>query len=670
MLVCPSLKLNKPLMKQHHLYPVAKPLVLSLAIATMLAGCGGSSSDPDLAVDTNADSCSVLSSSGSAVVVGSGVAGDPSAPEASSGYRLGYKAKYASKYMVVANTPLATKAGCDVLKAGGTAVDAAIAVQAVLGLVEPQSSTIAGSAFMLYYDAATKKVRAYDGRETAPAAANGFYLARQNQDDANSPAPVPSARRSGRSIGVPGVMRMLEMAHKDHGYIPWGGLFGEGVKLANNGFTIPSRLGDAIASNASSLALDANAKATYFKADGTARKAGETMTNTAYATTLKTLAEQGPSAMYTGQLAQDIIAKARQAVGDDAAKTPITPSLMTMADLANYKAKEREPVCTTYRSSYYVCSMSPPSSGGIAITQALGILENFNLSAYGPTNPTNEGGIPSVMGVHLVSEASRLAYADRDMYVADTDFVPLPGKGVSSMLDKTYLKSRAALISADKSMGIATAGTFGTTASFAPDKTVEYGTTHFSIVDAYGNAVSMTTTVESSMGSFHMVGGFLLTNQLTDFSAAPTDAQGVAVANRVEPGKRPRSTMAPTMVFKGTDASSFLMATGSPGGGNIIQYVLKTVVGALDWGLDAQQATSLNNFGATNSRTTNLDGANTTQDLTALVDGLKAKGHTVSTSAQSSGTSTIMRAQKNGASVLEGGVDPRREGLVLGNGAL
>lgn len=657
-------------MKQRRLRLAAKPLVLSLAVVTMLAACGGSDSGGSVAVDPTSDSCSILSSSGSAVVVGSGVAGDPAAPEAASGYRLGYKAKTASKYMVVANTPLATKAGCDVLRAGGTAVDAAIAVQAVLGLVEPQSSTIAGSAFMLYYDATTKKVRAYDGRETAPAAANGYYLARQNQDDAQSPAPVPSARRSGRSIGVPGVVRMLELAHKDHGRLPWGNLFDEGIKLSNNGFVIPARLGAAISSNASSLALDANAMATYFKADGTARKSGETMTNVAYGKTLKTLAEQGPSAMYSGQLAADIVAKARQAVGDDAAKTPITPSLMTVADLAAYKAKERDPVCSTYRGTHYVCSMSPPSSGGIAIVQALGILENFNLSAYGPTNPSNEGGVPSVMGVHLVSEAERLAYADRDLYVADTDFVPLPGKGVSSMLDKAYLKSRAGLISADKSMGIATAGTFGTASSYAVDKTVEHGTTHFSIVDTYGNVVSMTTTVESSMGSFHMVGGFLLTNQLTDFSGTPTDAQGVPVANRVESGKRPRSTMAPTLVFKGTDTSNFLMATGSPGGGAIIQYVLKTVVGALDWGLDSQQATSLNSFGATNSRTTSVDGANTTQDLTQLVDGLKAKGHTVNTSAQSSGISTIMRVQKNGTTLLEGGVDPRREGIVLGNGAL
>ena len=644
---------------------VLTPVALSVA----LYGCG-SGSDSDLAVDDSAQSCSVVSNSGSAVVVGSGVAGDPAAPEAASGYRLGYKAKQSSKYMVVANTPLATKAGCDVLKAGGTAVDAAVAVQAVLGLVEPQSSTIAGSAFMMYYDAASKKVVAYDGREAAPAAANGYYLVRQNQADAGSAAPVPSARRSGRSIGVPGVMRMLDMAHKEHGKLEWNQLFDEGVNLATNGYKIPTRMGDAIKGSASSLALDANAVAAYFNADGTPKAAGTVTTNVPYANSLRAIATGGAEAMYSGAMAKAIVAKAAQTVGDDSAKTPITPSLMTEADLKSYQAKKREPVCTTYRSSYYICTMSPPSSGGIAIAQALGILENFDLSKYGPTNPTNEGGVPSVMGVHLVSEAERLAYADRDKYVADTDFIPLPGKGVSTMLDKAYLKQRAAMISPDgKSMGVTTAGNLGDV-PLGVDKTVEKGTTHFSIVDAYGNVVSMTSTVESSMGSYHMVGGFLLTNQLTDFSAQPADTAGVPIANRVAPGKRPRSTMAPTLVFKGTQPGDFVMATGSPGGGTIIQYVLKTVVGALDWGLDAQQATSLVNFGATNSATTNVDGANTALDLTGLISGLQAKGHTVSNGAQSSGVSTIMRVNRNGQTKLEGGVDPRREGIVLGDGAL
>lgn len=643
-------------------------LMAPLAAAVFLASCGGGDGER-LIVDSDPNSCTVRSSGGASVIVGSGVSGDPAAPEKASGYRLGLTAKNSSKYMAVANTPLATKAGCDILKAGGSAVDAAIAMQAVLGLVEPQSSTIAGSAFMVYYDARSKKVTAYDGREAAPAAATNFYLMRQNQDDSASPAPVPNARRSGRSIGVPGVMRMLDMAHKEHGRLAWSGLFDYGIKLSTDGFQVPGRLGAAIASNANSLALDANAMATYFHADGSPRTTGETMTNLPYAKTLKTLATQGADALYTGEIAKAIIAKAAQSVGDDAAKTPITPSLMTLSDLANYKAKKREAVCINYRGTYHVCTMSPPSSGGIAIAQSLGILSQFNLAQYAPANASNEGGVPSSMGVHLVAEAERLAYADRDKYVADTDFVPLPAQGLASLLGSDYLKQRASLISPDKSMGTATAGDFGPVPQ-GVDKTVEHGTTHFSVVDTYGNVVSMTTTVESSMGSFHMVGGFLLTNQLTDFSANPVDSSGQPVANRVAPGKRPRSTMAPTLVFKGSAPGDFVMATGSPGGGAIIQYVLKTVVGALDWGLDAQQATSLVNFGATNSPTTGVDGSNTTLDLSALVNDLKAKGHTVNSNAQSSGVATIMRVTKDGKAQLQGGADPRREGIVLGDGSL
>ncbi|MFT4172799.1 MAG: gamma-glutamyltransferase family protein [Rhodocyclaceae bacterium] len=653
--------------------------LVSLAASVAVLGCGNDSDDGNaggdspstgLIVDTNAQSCSALSGTGTPVVVGSGLSGDPAAPEASSGYRLGYKAKYSSSYMVVANTPLAVKAGCEVLKAGGTAVDAAIAVQAVLGLVEPQSSTIAGSAFMMYYDAATQKVTAYDGRETAPAAATNYYLVRQDQANTLSAAPVPNARRSGRSIGVPGVMRMLDMAHKEHGKLAWSDLFNEGINLATNGYRIPTRLGDAISSNATSLRLDANAVAAFFNADGTPKAAGTVTTNLPYAQTLRTLASQGADALYTGQMAADIVAKAAQSVGDDTARTPITPSLMTVDDLKNYQAKKRDPVCTTYRNSHYVCTMAPPSSGGIAIAQSLGILENFNLAQYAPANPSNEGGVPSVMGVHLVSDAERLAYADRDKYVADTDFIPLPGSGVSTMIDKAYLKQRAALINADgNSLGVTTAGNLGDV-PLGVDTTVEHGTTHFSIVDAYGNVVSMTSTVESSMGSFHMVNGFLLTNQLTDFSPQPLDSAGVPVANRVSSGKRPRSTMAPTLVFKGTQPGDFFMATGSPGGGTIIQYVMKTVVGAVDWGLDAQQATSLVNFGATNSATTNVDGSNTSLDLSELITGLRAKNHTISNSAQSSGVSTIIRVTRDGKAQLEGGVDPRREGIVLGDGAL
>ncbi len=654
----------------------------SVLAVGLLQGCGNDSSSdqsgtdpntghpstPNLIVDQDPSSCSKRAEDGSSVVVGSDQNGDPAAPEGASGYRLNNTVKYADKYMVVANTPLAVKAGCDVLKAGGSAVDAAVAVQAVLGLVEPQSSTIAGSGFMMYYDAESKTVTAYDGRETAPAAANEYYLVRQDLHDPASPAPVPSARRSGRSIGVPGVMRLLEQAQQEHGKLKWDRLFDQAIDLADHGFRIPGRLADAIASNADHLALDANAVATYFYPDGSPRKVGETMTNKAYAKTLEALASQGAKAMYSGPMAKNIVAKAGQMVGDDAARTPITPSLMTLQDLADYKVKKRTPICTTYRDRYYVCTMPPPSSGGIAVAQTLGILENFEMSKYPPKNPENEGGIPDVMGVHLVTEAERLAYADRDKYVADTDFVALPAKGIASLIDKNYLKQRAGLINPDQSMGVAPAGQFNSNAGI--DKTVEHGTTQFTIVDAYGNVVSMTSTVESSMGSFHMVDGFLLSNQLTDFSANPVDQTGALLANRVEGGKRPRSTMAPTLVFKGSAPGDFYMATGSPGGGTIIQYVVKTLVGALDWNLNAQQAASLMNFGATNSPNTNIDSSNSQLSLLELIDALKAKGHGISNTAQTSGIATIMKVDIDKQSKYAGGVDPRREGIVLGNGAL
>ena len=347
-----------------------------------------------------------------------------------------------------------------------------------------------------------------------------------------------------------------------------------------------------------------------------------------------------------------------------------------MADMASYVAKRRDPVCGTYRD-YYVCSMSPPSSGGIAVVQALGILETFNMSLYKPTSIDIEGGKPTVMGVHLVSEAERLAYADRDKYVADTDFIPLPGGSADTMLNKPYLQKRASLISLSRSMGVAAAGDLGSV-PLGIDKTEEHGTTHFTVVDKQGNVVTMTTTVESTLGSFHMTQGFMLNNQLTDFSANPNDTTdpSIKVANRVAPGKRPRSTMAPTLVFKkNTDGSmgEFVMGTGSPGGGTIIQYVVKTVVGALDWGLDAQQATSLVDFGATNSVTTNVGGEHPAIDTSnsgnndPLIAGLRALGHTVNFGAQSSGISTIIRTNVGGQPVLTGGADPRREGIVLGD---
>jgi gamma-glutamyltranspeptidase/glutathione hydrolase len=329
--------------------------------------------------------------------------------------------------------------------------------------------------------------------------------------------------------------------------------------------------------------------------------------------------------------------------------------------------------------------MPPPTSGGITVASALGILENFNMGLYPPTALDLEGGKPTVQGVHLVTEAERLAYADRDKYVADTDFVPLPGGTWDTLLNKPYLQSRAGLIRFNVSMGTATAGVFPGYVPLGVDSTVEHGTNQFTIVDGQGNVLTATTTVESSMGSFHMTNGFLLNNQLTDFSAAPTDANGLLIANRVQPGKRPRSSMAPTLVFKLANggAGDFVLATGSPGGGTIPQYVVKTIVGALDWGLDAQQSSNLVDFGASNGPTTTVGGEHpnvkvvttvvgnvTTNDNGAtdpLVIGLKALGHGISTSPQSSGVNNIMRSTVAGQPVWSGGTDPRREGVVLGD---
>jgi gamma-glutamyltranspeptidase / glutathione hydrolase len=671
-----------------------------LALALAVAGCGGggggqdnaaliaaiaaiNAANPPAPPPPAADKGCLIGDSGTPVTVGSGDPGDPAAPEPASGYVVGHKLVYAKNYMVVANHPLATRAGCDILKAGGSAVDAAVAVQVVLGLVEPQSSGLGGGAFMLHYDAKTKKVQAYDGREMAPAAATENYLRYiDDVSDKNPPQPTSRLRASGRSIGTPGAVRMLDIAYKDHGKLPWKDLFGYGITLASDGFPIGGRMATAISGAATDIKRDADATAYFFNEDGTPKALGTRLRNPAYAKTLTTLATQGADAFYTGAIAQGIVDKI--AVSKAVDGSAITPGKTTMADMANYVAKRRDPVCGTYRD-YYICSMSPPSSGGIAVVQALGILENFNMGQYKPTAIDLEGGKPSVMGVHLVSEAERLAYADRDKYVADTDFVPLPGGSPDKMLRKSYLQERAGLISLTRSMGLADPGKLDSVPR-GIDKTEERGTTHFTVVDKQGNVVTMTTTVEASMGSFHMTQGFLLNNQLTDFSADPNDAKdpSIKIANRVEPGKRPRSTMAPTLVFKkNADGSmgEFVMGTGSPGGGTIIQYVVKTLVGALDWGLDAQQATSLVDFGATNSKAksedtfspTNVGGEHPAIDTSnsgnndPLITGLRALGHTVNFGAQSSGISTIIRTNVGGQPVLTGGADPRREGIVLGD---
>jgi gamma-glutamyltranspeptidase / glutathione hydrolase len=653
----------------------AAPLALSVFA---LSACGGNDDPvpPPVALKT----CVQSTSTGS-VVVGSGLPGDPAIPEPSSGYKPGKKALSANSFMVVTANPLATQAGCDVLAAGGTAVDAAVAVQAVLGLVEPQSSGLGGGAFMLHYKASTKVLQTYDGRETAPAAATEDYLRYISSTDKTSPLPnlgnlFLNTKASGRSIGTPGVVRMLELAHQDNGSQPWAGLFQPAIKLATNGFAISGRMAAAIDGAKTDFLRDPEAAAYFLNADFTPKALGTTIKNPAYAATLTTLAQGGANAFYTGPIAQSIVDKIKVTTGGVTTPVAITPGLTEMSDLANYKAIRRTPVCGNYRATI-VCGMGPPSSGGIAVAQTLGILDNFDLAANGPTGVNGEGGKPSILAVHLVSEAERLAYADRNKYVADTDFVALPGSGVDAMLNKDYLKGRAALISTTKSMGTAVAGVFANAVALGSSASEGKGTSHMSIVDKFGNVLVMTTTIESGMGSFHFTRGFLLNNQLTDFSFDPSDASG-PIANRIAALKRPRSSMAPTIVFnKAADGSrgDFLMATGSPGGAAIIQFVVKTVASVVDWKLDAQQASSMVNFGAANSPTTGVGGEHPAIDVSnsglndPLLVGLRSLGHTVSFAAQSSGTGTLIKTLPAGATtpVLVGGADPRREGIVLGD---
>ena len=654
------------------------------ALAAALAGCGGDD-------EALASACLQSTSSGG-VVVGSGLPGDPAIPEPASGYKLGAKPVTSKNYMVVTANPLASQAGCDVLRQGGSAVDAAVAVQAVLGLVEPQSSGLGGGAFMVHYNAKTKVVQAYDGREQAPAAATPDYLRYISAANTAYPLPTPAGtandgaafsgvRASGRSVGTPGAVRMLELAHQDNGTLAWNSLFSSGIRLATDGFKISGRMADAIALNRASLLVDADATAYFYGAapDYAPKALGTLLKNPAYADTLTAIAAGGANALYTGPIAQSIVDKIKATVGSGPSATPLTSGLTELSDLAAYKAVKRTAVCSSYRT-YWVCGMPPPSSGGIAVAQALGILENYSMANFAPTAMDSEGGKPSVLGVHLVSEAERLAYADRNKYVADTDFVALPGGGANgasfdALIAKDYLRSRANLIRFDKSLGVTTAGVFPGFVPQGVSATEGRGTTHMTIVDKSGNVVVMTTTVESSMGSFRMTRGFLLNNQLTDFSFSPSDAVG-PIANRVAALKRPRSSMAPTLIFaKAADGTrgDFVMGTGSPGGAAIIQFVTKTLVGVLDWGMDAQQATSMINFGAANSATTGVGGEHPNVIIAnngagdPLVTGLRALGHTVSINAQSSGTGTVIRTQVGGVASLVGGADPRREGLVLGD---
>ena len=554
------------------------------------------------------------------------------------------------RFAVAAANPLATEAGHQILNAGGSAVDAAVAVQMVLNLVEPQSSGIGGGAFMLHYDGA--QVQAFDGRETAPAADDEkLFLGADGQPMAFFDAVV-----GGRAVGVPGVLRMLELAHQQHGRLPWALLFTPAIKLAEQGFAISPRLHSQLVEDPY-LKHDPIAAAYFYQTDGTPHTVGFVLRNPALARVFKLIAAQGSAALYQGEVAQAMVDKVRQ--------HPTNLGRLSMDDLAHYRAKVRAPLCYDYRArgkDYRVCGFPPPGSGTIAIGQILGMVQSPTLLPG-----TLAQGLPSPEFLHLYSEASRLAFADRAQYVADPDFVSAPGGDWMSLLAPDYLALRAKLIDASdqgQRMREAPAGRPGAQrVSYAPmpDQT-EHGTSHISIVDSWGHALAMTTTVEHMFGSRQMVQGFLLNNELTDFSFSPTDAQGRPVANRVQPGKRPRSSMAPTLVFeKAADGSlgPLVLSGGSPGGALIIHFVAKTLYATLNWRLNAQQAIDLPNFGS-------LGGPILLEQArfpSATVNALKARGHTVQETELTSGVQVI---QKTAAGYF-GGADPRREGVVRGD---
>lgn len=562
------------------------------------------------------------------------------APEASSGYteKSGWTAK---KFMVAAANPLATDAGYQVLKAGGSAIDAAIATQMVLALVEPQSSGIGGGAFLMHFDGTN--VKAFDGRETAPATATEKLF---QMPDGKAMQFIDGVV-GGRSVGAPGVLRMLELAHKQYGKLPWAPLFAPAISLAENGFAVSPRLATLLKSE-QHLKKDPIAAAYFYDKEGNPRPVGYLLKNPELAKVLREIANGGADAFYKGHIAADIEAKVKS--------HPTNPGGLTAADIAAYQAKVRDPICSDYKA-FTVCGMPPPSSGGIALAQMLGMLEAKDIRPFAPKDSAL-----NVDAVHLFSEVGRLAYADRGRYVADTDFVPLPGNSAAPLLDKKYLAQRAALIT-DKSMGQAKFGTPpGMTVAWGADTSPELpSTSHISIVDGSGNAISMTTTIEDAFGSRQMVDGFLLNNQLTDFSFDSVDASG-PIANRVQAGKRPRSSMAPTFVFeKGT--KKLILSTGSPGGSAIINYVGKVLVGTMDWGLNVQQAINLPNFGSRNGPTELEQGRVSTE----LVEALKAKGHNVRVMEQTSGLQGIMLINVHGEEMWFGGADPRREGIVKGD---
>lgn len=558
--------------------------------------------------------------------------------------------------MVAAANPLATESGFAVLRAGGSAVDAAIAVQLALALVEPQSSGIGGGALMLTWSG--RRVQAWDGRETAPAAAREDHFL----DAQGRPVPLQQAMFGGRAVATPGAVRMLELAHAQLGRLPWADLFEPAIRLAEDGFAMGPRLHRLLQIDPW-LRQDPQARALYYQADGTPWPVGHRLRNPAMGQLLRRLAREGSQALHEGAVARSIAAAVRA--------HPV-PGVLSEADLGSYRAIEREPICTLWLTRLRVCGFPPPSSGHLTMMQILGMLQALDLRGG------LQEGVPSAAWLHHYSEAARLAHADRALYIADPGFVAPPAGRWDSLLDGRYLAQRSGLIGPQAATRVE-AGTpeadsaSGETAvpirlaiqggPWAPmPEQVERGTSHISVVDGQGQAVSLTTTIEAQFGARVMVdggtglaGGFLLNNQMTDFSLAPRDSQGRAVANRVQPLKRPRSSMSPTLVFDAQDGR-LLMSLGSPGGGMIIHFTAKTLVATQQWGLDVQKAISLPNFVQVSGPLLLEKG----RFPAALKQSLQALGHRVEERELTSGIQAIERTSEG----WFGGADPRREGVV------
>ena len=603
-------------MKQR--WTAARPLVCA-ALLALLSACAGGGGERG-------------------ATSGSGAA--PPLPEAGSGWtpKPGWSA---SRFMVAAAHPLAADAGLSILRAGGSALDAAIAAQMVLTLVEPQSSGIGGGAFLMHGDGA--EVQAWDGRETAPAAAaETLFLGPDGQ-----PLPFNEAVFGGRAVATPGLVKMLEAAHRRHGRLPWARLFEPAIRLADDGFELGSRLHTQLLAD-EHLRKDANARRYFYRDDGTPHPVGHRLRNPALAAVLRAIAAAGSDALYRGPVAADMVARVRRHA---------VPGALSEADLATYVPRRREPICTDWQAVVRVCGFPPPSSGHLALMQILGLLERLPAQAQPLT-----AGVPGADWLHAYTEAARLAYADRALYVADPDFVAAPGGDWKRLLADAYLRQRAALIGPQRLQVAPPGQPPGTrrSAHASMPEQPEHGTSHISVVDGAGRAVALTTSIEAAFGARVMAdggsglpGGYLLNNQLTDFSAAPADAAGRPIANRLQPGKRPRSSMSPTLVFDRRDGR-LLMTLGSPGGPAIIHFVAKTLLGTLQWGLDAQGAVDLPNFGSFNGAAVLEAG----RFPPATVAALRGRGHNVAEVELTSGLQAIQRTPGG----WFGAADPRREG--------